>query len=335
MRQDLARLMPQACVLGFAVEAMVKHPGGREVIVGVSNDPVFGPVILCGLGGTDVELTGRHAVALPPLNALLADDLIARAGLKPLLAASRGRPALSEDALRDVLMKISRMVCELPGIAELDINPLMLDSRGAIALDARVRAASPDALAPLAIRPYPAQLEERMRIDDVELHVRPIRPEDAPRLQDFYAKASPENMRLRFFFSRREVPHSELARYTQIDYDREMAFVALAADGALAGEVRAVCDPDNEHAEFAIQVAAPWQGRGLGGALLSKMMAHLRARGTKEVTGTCLLENHAMAALARAAGMEVHGENGTLAMRLALTASPSSSTQDAGAELAA
>lgn len=307
MRQDLARLKPDAHVLGFAVEAMAKRPGGREVIVGVTNDPVFGPVILCGLGGTDVELTNRHAVALPPLNALLADDLIARAGIKPLFAASRGRPAIDEAALRDVLLRISRLVCELPGIAELDINPLVVDAHGAIALDARVRVAMPGAqpLAPLAIRPYPAHLEERLRIADTDFEVRPIRPEDAPRLEAFYAQASPEDMRLRFFMARREVPRSELARYTQIDYDREMTFIALAPDGAMAGEVRAACDPDNERAEFAVQVAGPWQGRGLGTALLRKMLGHLRARGTKELFGLCLPENRAMAALARRFGIEV------------------------------
>jgi acetyltransferase len=333
MRQDLARLRPEAHVLGFAVEAMVKRPGGREVIVGVSNDPVFGPVILCGLGGTDVELTHRHAVALPPLNALLADDLIARAGLKPLFAASRGRRAIDEAAVRDVLLKISRMLCELQGIAELDINPLVVDAHGVVALDARVRIALPGgpALAPLAIRPYPAQLEERLRIGDVQLDVRPIRPEDAPRLQAFYANASPEDMRLRFFFVRREVPRSELARYTQIDYDREMTFIALAPDGSMAGEVRALCDPDNERAEFAVQVAGAWQGKGLGTALLRKMLGHLRERGTKELFGMCLPENHAMAALARELGMEVHAEADATTLRLRLASSAGQSSGAVGA----
>jgi acetyltransferase len=328
MRQAVARLQPQACVLGFAVEPMARRPGGREVIVGVSNDPVFGPVILCGLGGTDVELTNRHAVALPPLNALLADDLIARAGLKPLFAPSRGRPASDEAALRDVLLGISRMVCELQGIAELDINPLVVDTHGVLALDARVRVAMPGSatLVPLAICPYPAHLEERLRIGDTDLEVRPIRPEDAARLEAFYAAASPEDMRLRFFFSRPEVPRSELARYSQIDYDREMAFIAQAADGTMVGEVRAACDPDNERAEFAMQVAHGWQGRGLGTALLRKMLAHLRARGTKELFGYCLPENHAMAAVARHLGIEVRPDAGTMMLRLPLERSVADST---------
>jgi acetyltransferase len=323
MRQGIARLKPDAHVLGFAVQKMAKPAGGRELIVGVANDAVFGPVILCGAGGTDVELAPQHAVALPPLDAVLADDLVVRSGIKPLLAASRGRPALDEPGLHDVLLKISQLVCEVKGLAELDINPLVVDAGGVIALDARVRVAGPGRrLAPLAIRPYPAELEGEIRLGDAALRVRPIRPEDEPRLADFYAHASPADMRLRFFMVRRDVPHSELARYSQIDYDREMTFIALGPDGAMAGEVRAVCDPDNERAEFALQVAGAWQGKGLGTQLLQRMVAYLRSRGTKEVVGECLPENPAMAAVARQVGMEVrpNAQAGTLAMRLALRA---------------
>lgn len=320
MRQQLARHLPEAKVHGFAVEAMATRPGGRELIVGISNDPVFGPVVLCGAGGVDVELKSAHAVALPPLDALLADDLVERAGLRPLLAASRGRPGCDEAALRDVLLKASRIACELDGIAELDVNPLVVDAQGAIALDARVRVTLPGGRepAPPAIRPYPAQLEERLAIGGATFDVRPIRPEDAPRLAAFYAHASPQDMRLRFFLARREVPHSELARYSQIDYDREMTFVALAPDGEMAGEVRAVCDPDNERAEFAIQVAGPWQGKGLGFALLRKLIAHMRARGTGELWGQCLPENAGMASLARKLGFDVRVQDDVVQLRRVL-----------------
>jgi acetyltransferase len=157
-----------------------------------------------------------------------------------------------------------------------------------------------------------------------ELLVRPIRPEDGQRLKDFYATASLVDMRLRFFLTRREVPHSELARYSQIDYDREMTFIALTSsvltDQAMAAEVRAVCDPDNQRAEFAIQVASGWQGKGLGRLMMEKLIRYLREHGTGEVVGQCLQENTAMAALARQLGFSVTAEPGqdTLALHLSL-----------------
>ncbi|MDB5880723.1 MAG: family N-acetyltransferase [Ramlibacter sp.] len=324
MRQRVARLQPAAHVQGFAVQSMVHRPGARELILGISADPVFGPVLLCGLGGVEVELQKKHAIALPPLNANLALDLLQRSGVAPMLAPWRSRPAADRQAVIDTLLKLSQLACDFPQVAELDINPLLVDAQGAIALDARVRLHSAGrAVAPMAIRPYPQQLEEKLVLGAGELLVRAIRPEDGERLHAFYAKASPADMRLRFFMARREVPHSELARYSQIDYDREMAFIALAPpDGegrrAMAGEVRAVCDPDNRKAEFAIQVASAWQGKGLGRFLLAKMLRYLRERGTGEVAGQCLLENGGMAELARHAGFEVAPGADSVAMRLVL-----------------
>lgn len=327
MRQRVARLVPHASVQGFAVQAMAHRPGARELIVGIATDPVFGPVMLCGTGGTEVELHRLHAVALPPLNASLARDLVARAGLSPLLAAWRNRPAASEKSLIDTLLKVSQMVCDLPGIAELDINPLLLDADGVVALDARVRLHRAGAAVPqLAIRPYPQQLEQRIALAGSSLLLRPIRPEDGQRLQDFYREASPGDLRLRFFMARSEVPHSELARYSQIDYDREMAFIALgppdaAGEQAMVGEVRAVCDPDNLQAEFAIQVASAWQGKGLGRILLGKLIGYLRERGTGEIVGQCLPENGRMAALARNLGFEVKAAGAdSMGFRLVLAA---------------
>jgi acetyltransferase len=291
---------------------------------------VFGPVLLFGRGGTAVELSKEHALALPPLNEVLARDLIAGSGLSPLLAGYRGQPPVHEQHLVDALVNVSRMAAELAPLAELDINPLLADSRGVLALDARikVRLAGQGTAPPPAIRPYPAALEETVRLGPAQLLVRPIRPEDGQRLKDFYAKASPSDMRLRFFMARREVPHSELARYSQIDYEREMTFIALAPpdeSGArrMVGEVRAVCDPDNVRAEFAIQIASDWQAKGLGRMLMDKLVRYLRARGTGEIVGQCLVENTAMAALARAAGFEVSPDPvpGTMAMRLQLAAS--------------
>ena len=326
MLAQVARLQPQAEVLGFTVQAMGQRPGAHELIVGIATDPVFGPVLLLGEGGTAVELRKDHAVALPPLNASLARDMVERSHLGPLLAGYRGRPAADDKALLATLLKVSQMACDLAWLAELDINPLLVDERGVLALDARIRLRPVPAGegSRLAIRPYPSALEERVRLAGVELLLRPIRPEDGQRLMAFYAKASPADMRLRFFMARREVPHSELARYSQIDYDREMTFIALAPTGSgepiMAGEARALCDPDNVRAEFAIQVASSWQGKGLGRVLLDKLTRYLKARGTAEVVGQCLRDNPGMAALAREAGFEVSAgpSADTLALRLSL-----------------
>ena len=328
MRQQLARLLPQAQVRGFTVQAMAHRPGAHELIAGIATDAVFGPVILFGSGGTAVELNRQHAVALPPLNSSLARDLVAASGLSRLLAGYRGRPPANQQALLATLLKVSQMACDLAWLVELDINPLLVDERGVLAVDARIRLRQVGAneASRLAIRPYPSALEERIELAGQPLLLRPIRPEDGQRLMAFYAGASPADMRLRFFMSRREVPHSELARYSQIDYDREMTFVAIVpqADGepVMVAEVRAVCDPDNLQAEFAIQVATDWQGKGLGRVLLDKLTAYLRERGTAEVVGQCLPENAGMAALARQAGFELSAGPlpDIIAMRLLLRA---------------
>jgi acetyltransferase len=326
MRQQIAHLLPQAVVTGFTVQSMAQRPGALELIVGIATDAVFGPVLLLGEGGTAVELRANHAVALPPLNANLAREMVTRSNLAPLLAGYRGRAPADQQALLASLQKVSQMACDLPWLAELDINPLLIDAQGVLALDARIklRTVFKGENSRLAIRPYPSALEERVELGGQQLFIRPIRPEDGQRLMAFYAKATPADMRLRFFMSRREVPHSELARYSQIDYDREMTFIALAAlesgEQAMVAEVRAVCDPDNVKAEFSIQVASDWQGKGLGRLLLNKLTSYLRERGTTVVVGQCLRENTAMASLAQRVGFEVSAEvsHDTMALHLLL-----------------
>lgn len=310
MADRLRLLRPDAQLAGYTVQAMVRRPHAHELIVGVASDAVFGPVLMFGHGGTAVEVLKDSATALPPLNSVLARDMIERTRVARLLAGYRDRAAADLDAITGTLLAVSQMVCELPELAELDINPLLADDAGVIALDARVKLAASTGHAGdrLAILPYPAQLEQTLVLGGQRFAVRPIRPEDEPRLHAFYARATPADMRLRFFLARREVPHSELARYSQIDYDREMAFIALPPAGENApmiGEVRASCDPDNQRAEFAILIAGGWQRRGLGRALLTHLINYLRARGTREVSGECLVENTGMAALARSLGFDV------------------------------
>ncbi len=325
MRERVALARPDAHLTGFTVQAMAHRPLAVETIVGIASDPVFGPVLLFGEGGTAVEVRADRAIALPPLNAVLARDLIGRTRVARLLRGYRSRPPANIDAVVDVLLRLSQLASDLAPVAELDINPLLVDAEGALALDARVRvrpAATTRDGAHLALRPYPSGLERITVIDGEALQLRPIRPEDGERLARFYAACSPEELRLRFFFTRREVPPSELARYCQIDYEREMCFIALSGD-TLCGEARAACDPDNDTAEFAVQVARPWQRRGLGLALLGMLIDHLRARGTRQLVGWCLEGNHGMVNLARAIGFGMRGSaDGTLELRLALGPPP-------------
>ncbi|MEJ8837894.1 bifunctional acetate--CoA ligase family protein/GNAT family N-acetyltransferase [Ramlibacter sp. AN1133] len=322
MRQRLAVAAPQAHVTGFTVQKMLHRARSRELIAGIQEDAVFGPVLLFGEGGTAVELHHDSTLELPPLNLKLAQDMVARTRVGRTLGGFRGDAGVNQPAVFDALLRLSRLACDISSIAELDVNPLLADGAGVMALDARIRVRPPDAdpSARLALRAYPSALEERVAIDGKPLFVRPIRPEDGRRLAAFYARARPADLRLRFFLAWREMPLSELARYCQIDYEREMTFIALDGDG-IVGEVRAVCDPDNVQAEFAVQVDSGWQRHGLGRALLEKMLAWLRERGTREATGVCRRENAGMTALAHALQFDVSAlDEETVAMRLRLTA---------------
>ena len=252
-----------------------------------------------------------RAIALPPLNRVLARELVSRTRVAKLLAGYRDRPPVNMDALCDVLVALSQMLADLPELAELDINPLWADHEGVIALDARLRVSrQPSAgAARFAITPYPAELAESVAWQGESIVLRPIRPEDEPQHRSFLEALQPEDLRLRFFSVRRELPRSELARLTQIDYAREMAFIAVRTlpDGKpqTLGVVRAVIDPDNVDAEFAIIVRSDLKGHGLGHLLLQKMIHFLSRRGTQRMIGMVLRENKAMHDLVRSNGFEV------------------------------
>jgi acetyltransferase len=302
--------LPQARVQGFTVQSMVQRRHAQELIVGSAIDPVFGPVILFGQGGTAVEVMADRAVALPPLNVPLARALVARTRVARLLAGWRDTPAVDADALHRVLIAVSQLLAEIPEIAELDINPLIVNFEGAIALDARIRvsAAGPAGADHFAIRPYPAQLEEQVLWQGRSVCLRPIRPEDEAQHMAFLQALDPEDVRMRVFYSRRSMARSELARLVQIDYAREMAFVALAdgPDGQLQtlGVVRAMTDPDNIEAEFGVIVRSELKGSGLGLLLMQKMIAYLRSQGTQRLVATVLDYNDRMLKLARELGFE-------------------------------
>jgi acetyltransferase len=312
MLARIAELRPSARIEGFTVQPMVKRPMAQELIAGASIDPLFGPVLLVGHGGTAVEIRGDRAIALPPLNRVLARDMIGRTRIAKLLGAWRDHPAANQDAVADVLIALSQMLADIPELAELDINPLWADHDGVLALDARVRLdrARPAGAARFAIAPYPAELAETVAWNGGTIQLRPIRPEDGPQHEAFAARLSPEDIRLRFFSARRTLERSELARLTQIDYDREMAFLAVGGDDGTEtlGVVRAVADPDNEEAEFAIIIRPDAQQRGLGQLLMRKMIGHLKQRGTRRMSGLVLRENRGMRELAQALGFTVDAE---------------------------
>jgi acetyltransferase len=313
-REMLAQVAAQrldARITGLVVQTMVERPEAHELIIGASVDAVFGPVLLFGQGGTAVEVVGDRAVALPPLNSVLAREVISRTRVSKLLAGYRNRPPAQLDAVADVLVAVSTMLADLPQLAELDINPLLADARGVIALDVRVRvdARAMAGAAHFAIRPYPQELTEVVPWQGGSLTLRPIRPEDEDQHRRFIESLSPEDVRMRVFITRRSLPRSELARLTQIDYAREMAFIAErpGSDGKpeTVGTVRAVSDPDNVEAEFAIVVRSDLKGRGLGRLLLGKLQRYARVQGLQRITGVVLRENAAMLDLARHVGFVV------------------------------
>jgi len=313
----LARVVlhqPGAEVTGFTVQRMVRRPRALELIVGAHVDPLFGPVILFGQGGTSVEVVADRAVALPPLNPPLARALVARTRVARLLAGWRDVPAADMDAIVATLCSLSALLAELPQIAELDINPLLADANGVVALDARIRvsARAPGGGAAFAIRPYPLELVQTVPWRDGTVVLRPIRPEDEARHLEFLSRLDPADIRMRVFYSRRSIERSELARLTQIDYEREMAFVATApgptGEEETLGVARAVTDPDNIGAEFGIVVRSDLKGSGLGRLLMDELVAYLRQRGTQQLNATVLRENTRMLAMAQAMGF-VHDED--------------------------
>jgi acetyltransferase len=301
---------PDARIDGVTVEPMVRRPGARELILGVVDDSLFGPVILFGQGGTAVEVVRDKALALPPLDLALAHDLIGQTRVARLLAAYRSEPAADVDAVALTLVKLSQLAADIPEIRELDLNPLLADKDGVIAIDARIRIAAEagrdrHGLNPrFSIRPYPTYWEREARLPDgLSLRIRPVRPEDEALYRPFFAKVEPEDLRLRFFTHTPDLSHGFFARMTQIDYARSMAFVAVdVADGALLGVVRIHADPDHERAEFAVLVRSDLKGRGLGWILMQLIIDYARADGIREIFGEVLRENATMLAMCKELG---------------------------------
>lgn len=324
MAKQLADIRPDARLTGYAVQSMVRRPEGRELIIGVATDPVFGPIILFGQGGIAVEVTNDHAVALPPLNGVLARDLISHTRVAKMLAGYRNRVPADTEAICRTLVQISDLIIDIPEIAELDINPLIADAQGVVALDARIRVlpATRTGVERLAIRPYPAEFEDAITWQAQPLLLRPIKPEDGQAHIAFFNALTEEDIYYRIFSRLRELQPSQLARLTQIDYDREMAFIASRkrADGSFEtlGVARVIADPDNINGEFAIIVRSDLKGKGLGRILLRKLVDYCRLRGMKAIVGETLSHNCGLLALVRPLGFHATSVSGSDVVKLRL-----------------
>ncbi len=301
MLKRVAAASPNAKLDGFVVQDMISRPNAYELIIGTKEDSQFGPAILFGHGGTAVELIKDTALGLPPLNMRLAHEIMAQTRIYRLLQGFRDRPPADMDALALTLIKVSQLIVDNGEIKELDINPLLANDMGVIALDARIRVApfEGNPHRRLAIKPYPKELEEEVKLDDGRaLLLRPIRAEDEPSLRAGFDKLTPEEARLRFFVQMKTLNHLMAARLSQINYDREMALIltepGLAGKTEIYGVARLSADPNNERAEYALIVRGDMTGMGLETLLLRRILAYAKARGIREVYGPVLRENRRM-----------------------------------------
>jgi acetyltransferase len=338
MLEQVARAEPDARLDGVMIQPMVSRRHARELIIGMHTDPQFGPVLLFGQGGTAVEVVRDAALGLPPLNLNLAREIMERTRVYELLKGYRDQPAANLDAIAMTLMRVSQLTVDCPEIEALDLNPLLADETGVIVLDARISvrpADSDDPTAHLAICPYPKSLESSLALSDGrELTLRPIVPEDEPALHAGFAQLTPEEVRLRFLVPMGFLTHMLAARFTQLDYDRDMALVLADPGTPGTGEIYAVvrlsADPDNEQAEFAIIVRHEVAGQGVGRHLMSRIIEHAENRGIRELWGVTLRENRAMRALGHSLGFtESRIEDDGSMIRLSLPLPRSGQIQDA------
>jgi acetyltransferase len=303
---------PDARIVGVTIHPMIVRPKARELIIGVTDDPVFGPVVVFGHGGTAVEVVDDKALALPPLDLNMAHDLIARTRIARLLKAYRDVPAVDQNAVALMIVKVAQLAVDLPEIRELDLNPILADSSEVIAVDARVAVATEQSTSGkgnprLVVRPYPKEWERHITLrDGTGVFIRPLRPEDEPLYPPFLACVSPDDLRLRFFAPIKEFTHTFIARFTQLDYARAMAFIALdESSGRMLGVVRLHANSNYDSGEYAVLVQSDLKGRGLGWALMQLIIAYARAEGLSSIAGEVLRDNTTMLAMCRELGFEI------------------------------
>lgn len=319
MMATVGRLRPDAHINGVTIQNMSGKPEGRELYIGVTTDVPFGPVISFGAGGTMIELIADRAVELPPLNQFLARHLIDRVRAAETLNAWRGLPPAHRESLEQILLRVSEMVCALPQLREMDINPVIVDAAGALVVDARIvieqESGRTQNYSHLAILPYPSDYEQEWPMRNGDRYVvRPIRPDDAEMIQTFVRELSPNSRYMRFISSMRELPSRMLARYTLIDYDREMALIAvhrirttepdgsIKETGQMIGVSRYVTNPDLRSCEFSLAIADAFGGQGLGSRMMLSIMDFARNKGLLQIEGLVLSKNAAMLKLMRSLG---------------------------------
>ncbi|WP_441240774.1 bifunctional acetate--CoA ligase family protein/GNAT family N-acetyltransferase [Tardiphaga sp. 768_D3_N2_1] len=311
MMEAVTAKCPDARITGVIIQPMIIRPRARELIAGLADDLTFGPVVAFGRGGTAVEIIDDKALALPPLDMKLADDLVKRTAVARQLAGYRDVPAVKEDAVQMTLLKLSQMAIDLPLIRELDINPLLADEAGVLALDARIAVAVPERLfagqTRLAIRPFPAVWQRDVVLQDGEtVHLRPVVPEDEAAIKHLLDHTDAGDLHSRFLGAIKEFPHPFVARLTQLDYARAMAFAAVAPDsGEIIGVSRLHSDSQYRTAEYAILVRSDRKGQGLGWALMTELIRYAKSEGLIELHGDVLQSNDGMLQMCRALGFQV------------------------------
>jgi acetyltransferase len=318
MLRRVAELRPHAIIQGFTVQPMVTRRNAHELILGMSVDPTFGPLMMFGAGGIAVEVMRDTAHALPPLDFNLARELMQRTRIWSLLQGYRGHPAADIERIAECLVRLSYLVAHHPQVRELDINPLLAAAHGLVALDARVKVVDPtiEPRVRMAIRAYPSEWISDIEVGCVgRVRLRPIRPEDKALYQTFFCNVTAEDRRLRFFGAGQKLEGSFFAQLTQIDYAREMAFVAISRDsGALLGVVRLVVDSSYERGEFAILVRSDLKGRGLGWCLMEHVIKYARSEKLHEVQGLALAGNTRILQMSRELGFSVSIDPGDVAI---------------------
>ena len=311
--ERVQRRVPNARIRGVLIEPMWDLRGVRELMIGVSSDPIFGPAISFGMGGSLVEVIRDRATALPPLNNYLVQKMLSRSRASRCLGEFRGNSPVNQKALEEVLLRVSEMVCEMPMIKELDINPLLANENRVVAADARVvveaRATAETDYAHMAIHPYPGKLAHNWDLPDgTVVRIRPIRPEDAVIERAFVSGLSDQSRYYRFMYALRELTPEMLSRFTQIDYDREMAMIAVLGDPpneTQIGVARYITLPNGETCEFAVVVADAWQGKGVAMHLVRPLIEHARAKGLTRMNGLVLAENTNMLRFAKMSGFTI------------------------------
>ena len=323
-------LQPDARINGVTIQPMILRPNARELIIGVAVDPTFGPIILFGHGGTAVEVINDKAMALLPLDLAQARGLIAGTRISRLLRGYRNVPAANAEIVATMMVRVSRLIEDHKEIVGIDLNPVLCDEKGAMALDARVQVAAAStgngpypARRDFAIRPYPRELEAVTKLPDgTWVAIRPLRPTDAIAVAEMLKCCSVDDLQMRFFAAIRAVDMVMIARLTQLDYAREMAFVAIdPASQAILGVARLHGDANHEKAEYAIIIRSDQQGRGIGHDLMMRLIAFARTETYQAITGQVLAENDRMLAMCRKFGFDVrHDELGesTLMVQLSL-----------------